>query len=373
MLTKINNSVKLAACYPTKLKSAARPRPASDTQLIRNDGKLLNKLPLKAEDQNPAKLICDLTTKQIKKSGIKSTQTQNSASEKTLLEESDTLPIPNSGKRRSIILTTETNETKKIISSELHSELSSTIMNECSMNKIINATSVENHTKRSGADDSLSIIATKAGLSEDSYAKTVTMDSDTSKMIQRSYLQPSATSEKRKTESWILWCNLNDEQEALEKIFGDECVSVYGTLPPEEKVARIWSFINGDKRILISKPTICGFGLNFQFCHKVIFVGLTDSFEATYQAIRRVWRFGQSERVEVYFIHADIEGNVVDNLKRKERDFEDMLDQMSVHMIDIMKANVQGAVKKTETYDPQIEMELPEWLLEDQQDLMPSK
>ena len=82
----------------------------------------------------------------------------------------------------------------------------------------------------------------------------------------------------------------------------------------------------------------------------------------TYQAIRRVWRFGQTRPVEIYFVYADIEGNVISNLKRKERDFEMMLDELSIYMIDIMKENVLGKPKKKDGYNPQVEMQLPDWL-----------
>lgn len=162
-------------------------------------------------------------------------------------------------------------------------------------------------------------------------------------------------------EPWLLWCNLNDEANELEKRLSGAS-QVAGSYDLETKVGRLLGFKSGRPRILISKPSLSGHGLNWQHCAKVIFVGLTDSFESTYQAIRRVWRFGQVRQVDCYFVHADIEGEVVNNLKRKERDFDNMLNEMSIHMVDKMRENVRGAAIKTDTYDPQVEMELPDWL-----------
>ena len=77
-------------------------------------------------------------------------------------------------------------------------------------------------------------------------------------------------------------------------------------------------FIDGSQRVLVSKPRIAGFGMNFQHCHNMIFVGLSDSWEQYYQAVRRCWRFGQTKQVNVYIITADIEGMVIENIKRKD-------------------------------------------------------
>src|SRR5215469_1946230 len=162
-------------------------------------------------------------------------------------------------------------------------------------------------------------------------------------------------------QQWLIWCNLNDEADALEKAI-TSALQVSGSQPIELKVERLLGFKDGRPPILVSKPALAGHGLNWQHCHRIIFAGLTDSFELTYQAIRRVWRFGQTEPVHCYFVHADIEGNVIENLKRKERDFDNMLNEMSIHMIDTMRENVRGAARRDATYDPQCNMEIPAWL-----------
>ena len=102
--------------------------------------------------------------------------------------------------------------------------------------------------------------------------------------------------------------------------------------------------------------------MNYQHCANMLMIGLTDSFEAIYQGIRRCWRFGQWREVNVYFVSSELEGNVVANLKRKEEAFEAMLDAMASHMRDLMVENVTGGRSATEMMEPTIEMELPTWL-----------
>src|SRR5690606_13181693 len=103
------------------------------------------------------------------------------------------------------------------------------------------------------------------------------------------------------TEPWLVWCDLNAESEALAKSIPD-AVEVRGSDDPEEKERRIWSFIDGGTRVLVTKPSIAGAGLNMQRCAHTAFVGLSHSWEQWYQAIRRVYRFGQRRPVECYMI-----------------------------------------------------------------------
>ena len=118
-------------------------------------------------------------------------------------------------------------------------------------------------------------------------------------------------------EPWIVWCGLNAESEAAAAgIRG--AVEVTGSMPDDEKERNILAFVNGEARVLVSKPDICGFGMNFQRCAQVAFLGLSDSYEAYYQAIRRCHRFGQTRRVKVRIVVADVEEEIVANVKRKE-------------------------------------------------------
>jgi hypothetical protein len=162
-------------------------------------------------------------------------------------------------------------------------------------------------------------------------------------------------------ESWIVWCNLNNEADAIEKLLPD-CKQVAGRHDIETKVARLLGFKERQPRILATKPSVAAHGMNYQNCARMVFVGLTDSFEQVYQAIRRCWRFGQSRPVHVYFVASELEGAVVTNLKRKELAFDVMLDAMSDHMRDLMRENVIGGRNASEKYNPKIVMELPTWI-----------
>mgnify|MGYP002129186264 CR=1 FL=1 len=109
-------------------------------------------------------------------------------------------------------------------------------------------------------------------------------------------------------------------------------------------------FAHGDLRVLITKPSICGFGMNFQSCHNVIFLGLSDSYEQFYQAVRRCQRFGQKRQVHVHIFTAENEGQILANLKRKEKQHNEMSANMIEHMRDIMNNELAGQVKVTEEY-----------------------
>lgn len=84
--------------------------------------------------------------------------------------------------------------------------------------------------------------------------------------------------------------------------------------------------------MLVTKPSIAGFGMNFQNCHRMAFLGMSDSYEAYYQAIRRCWRFGQDEPVDAHVIVSDLEQQIVKNVERKERDAERVTSQLIRHM-----------------------------------------
>ena len=110
-------------------------------------------------------------------------------------------------------------------------------------------------------------------------------------------------------EQWLIWCDYNIESEKLKKGIPD-AVEVKGADTPEHKTNAMIGFSDGNIRVLISKPSICGFGMNWQNCHNMIFVGIADSFERYYQAIRRCHRFGQREQVNVYIIISEGEMNI---------------------------------------------------------------
>lgn len=160
---------------------------------------------------------------------------------------------------------------------------------------------------------------------------------------------------------WVVWCNLNDESALLSSMIPNS-VEIVGIMDDKKKEKILEDFALGNIRILISKPSLTGFGMNWQHCSNTVFVGLNDSFEQIYQAIRRFWRFGQKDEVYAHFIASELEGAVVANIKRKEEQANHMMRQMVQHMADLSAQNVRGATRDTAHYSPQEKMEIPSWL-----------
>lgn len=160
----------------------------------------------------------------------------------------------------------------------------------------------------------------------------------------------------------IVWCHLNDESEALTKAIPG-AVEVTGAMSIEEKTANIMAFTTGAARVLVSKASICGFGMNWQMCNEMIFAGMDDSYEKFYQAIRRCWRFGQRRAVNVHIITAETEGAVKANIERKQAQANDMAGEMVAHMREITRRQIVGASSNTETYNPTVPMTVPAWII----------
>lgn len=162
---------------------------------------------------------------------------------------------------------------------------------------------------------------------------------------------------------FVWWCNLNSESELLAKLIPD-AVETKGSDPDDVKERKLLDFSEGRIRVLVSKPSVCGFGMNWQHCADTGFVGLNDSFEQFYQAIRRFWRFGQTRPVNCHIISSEIEGATVANIRRKEADAERMAAAMVMHMADLSSQAVRGSVRDTPNYDPQQPVILPSFLSE---------
>jgi hypothetical protein len=150
-------------------------------------------------------------------------------------------------------------------------------------------------------------------------------------------------------EKWLVWCDLNAESELLKKAIRG-AVEVKGADDVEHKEAALTGFAAGEIRALVSKPSIAGWGMNFQVCSHIAFVGVTDSWESYYQAVRRCWRFGQDRPVHVHVIAADTEGAVVSNLKRKDAQADELARELVAHMADLNKINITGTVRQMDTY-----------------------
>ena len=131
---------------------------------------------------------------------------------------------------------------------------------------------------------------------------------------------------------WLVWCNLNAENDALAKAIPD-AVTVKGSDSIDKKTKALMGFTDGSVRVLVTKPSIAGFGMNWQHCNNMVFTGLSDSYEQFYQAVRRSWRFGQKKQVNVYVVTADTEGAVVSNIKRKEASADMMYEGMKGYLL----------------------------------------
>lgn len=161
-------------------------------------------------------------------------------------------------------------------------------------------------------------------------------------------------------EPCVVWCDLNDESDELRKAIPGS-VEIRGNVDVDEKERRLAAFSDGKTRVLISKASITGFGLNWQHAARMAFVGATDSYEALYQAIRRMYRFGQKREVEVDIYASDVEGSVIKNLMRKEADAKKMAEELSQETRATVLAEVRGTARTTNVYAPG-EIKMPGWL-----------
>lgn len=151
------------------------------------------------------------------------------------------------------------------------------------------------------------------------------------------------------SEPWLIWCNLNDEADFLQKLIPGS-VNVQGSDSNDKKIKNMMDFTHGNIRVLISKPKICGFGMNWQHCARMAFVGIDDSFEKFYQAVRRCHRFGQKRTVQVHIYTSEAEGQMLSNLKRKEIQHNEMSRNMAEHMGDFIKQEISGTVNEKIEY-----------------------
>ncbi len=155
--------------------------------------------------------------------------------------------------------------------------------------------------------------------------------------------------------TWLIWCELNAEADALQNALPD-ALEIRGSDSSDDKERGMLAFADGIEPVLISKASICGFGMNFQRCHKMIFVGVSYSWESLYQAIRRCYRFGQTQAVDVHLILSEPEQPVLESLKRKERDARAMQTAM-------VAAAMEGfAARRLRMPYKQVQVETPSWL-----------
>lgn len=160
---------------------------------------------------------------------------------------------------------------------------------------------------------------------------------------------------------WLYWCDLNTESALLTKLTSG--VEVKGSDDRDYKTETLIGFSNGAVKTMVSKPSIAGWGMNWQNCHNMVFVGLSDSYEMMYQAIRRCWRYGQTQPVNVWIITSESEGAVRENIRRKEEQAAEMYEKLSAYSRASIEQEVRKTYRDTEEYKPTIKMEVPQWLL----------
>jgi len=174
----------------------------------------------------------------------------------------------------------------------------------------------------------------------------------------------AALIEAEHLEPWIAWCGLNEEADRLTRLIPG-AVNVEGSQTPDQKAEAIERFIAGEVRVLVTKPGIAAFGLNLQHCRRMVFVGMGDSYEQYYQAIRRCWRFGQTEPVAAHIVLTDPERVIYDNVIGKEKEAEILGRELVRHVAQFEKLELTQPDRKHH-YTAGTKMTLPSWIRERQ-------
>lgn len=164
--------------------------------------------------------------------------------------------------------------------------------------------------------------------------------------------------ERNPNEQYLIWVDMNEEADELKKLLPN-AIEVRGSDNNIYKEDMSQKFKSGEIQILISKPKIFGYGMNFQNCHNVIFCGLTYSYENYYQAVRRLYRFGQSKEVNSYIVLGSTEKTILETIRRKERQQQEMKNNMNISVKQLQIYELEP--KQEEKYIAE-KIELPNWL-----------
>jgi len=181
-------------------------------------------------------------------------------------------------------------------------------------------------------------------------ARRLTMDARVEKAAEIASADPN--------EPCIVWVELNDEGDAAEESIPN-CVQIAGSDSDDDKEDRLIGFADGKYTKLVSKSSIAGFGMNFQRCAEMVFVGLTHSYESYFQSIRRCWRFGQTRPVRVHVVTSDLESAVLENIKAKQAAHEEQFMGMLEHTRDVNRAALGATTKTQDTYATETVQEGP--------------
>ncbi len=163
---------------------------------------------------------------------------------------------------------------------------------------------------------------------------------------------------RKENRQWVVWLDTDYEADAVISRMPDDAVEVRGSHPVEIKERNLAAFSEGKARIIVTKPSIAGWGLCWDHCDRMAFVGRTFSYEAWYQAVRRCWRFGQKNQVNVHLVVAEGEDQIGRVIDRKAGDHTAMKSAMA----DAMRRDRSRASSQRIPYDPQHIGRLPQWL-----------
>jgi len=211
---------------------------------------------------------------------------------------------------------------------------------------------IETILTKSEIEDYQMFVKVAETLQERREARKESMEDRTDKAYELTQSDPS---------QWLLWVDYNDESEILRRKIPD-CVEIKGSDDPETKAQASIDFADGGIRCLVSKPSIFGFGSNFQSCHNEIFCGLSDSYERFYQAVRRCWRFGQKEPVNVYIILSEKEVSILENVRRKQALMDEMQKNMTALMKEVTLSEIKHTTRITTDYKPMEQFTLPAFM-----------
>lgn len=150
------------------------------------------------------------------------------------------------------------------------------------------------------------------------------------------------------SEKWVVWCELNDEADLLNKLI-DNSENLSGADKDDVKLSKLNNFKHGNTRVLITKPKIAAFGLNWQHCHNMAFASLSDSYEQFYQAVRRCYRYGQEEIVNVHLVLSETQEAVYNNIQEKHKKAEEMKCSL-ISEFNKSGFNIQSTKKEVMTY-----------------------
>lgn len=163
---------------------------------------------------------------------------------------------------------------------------------------------------------------------------------------------------------WLVWCGTNTEADLMTRGLSDfGAVNVQGSDHPQAKADALLDFADGRTRVLVTKPSLAAYGLNFQVCARMVFVGLSDSYEQYYQAIRRCHRFGQARPVVAHVVLADVEAVIAQNVRAKERAAAATTDGLVAAIAQQNRRQLFAGTSKGDEYTPTQPLTVPSWLV----------